>query len=47
MTGARIEDRDLLVAEEDGDSPDGTVIVALLRNGEEATVKSLYGMGRR
>jgi repressor LexA len=45
MTGARIEDGDLLVVEEDEDPPDGTVIVALLRNGEEVTVKRLYREG--
>jgi repressor LexA len=42
MTGARIEDGDLLVVEEEEDPPDGTVVVALLRGGEEATVKRLY-----
>jgi repressor LexA len=42
MTEARIEDGDLLVVEEDEDPPDGTVVVALLRNGEEVTVKRLY-----
>ena len=42
MTGARIEDGDLLVVEEDEDPPNGTVVVALLRNGEEVTVKRLY-----
>ncbi len=30
---------------EDEDPPDGTVIVALLRNGEEVTVKRLYREG--
>ena len=45
MTGARIEDGDLLVVEEDEDPPDGTVVVALLRNGEEVTVKRLYREG--
>jgi repressor LexA len=45
MTGARIEDGDLLVVEEDEDPPDGTVIVALLRGGEEVTVKRLYREG--
>jgi repressor LexA len=38
MTGARIEEGDLLVVEEDPSPPDGSVVVALLR-GEEATVK--------
>ena len=42
MVGARIEDGDLLVVEEDEAPPDGTVIVALLRDGEEVTVKRLY-----
>lgn len=45
MTDARIEDGDLLVVEEDEDPPDGTVVVALLRNGEEVTVKKLYREG--
>src|SRR5829696_8291867 len=44
MTGARIEDGDLLVVEEDEDPLDGTVVVALLR-GEEATVKRLRREG--
>ncbi len=45
MTGARIEDGDLLVVEEDEDPPDGTVVVALLNGGEEVTVKRLYREG--
>jgi repressor LexA len=45
MTGARIEDGDLLVVEEDEDPPDGTVVVALLNGGEEVTVKRLYRDG--
>lgn len=45
MTEARIEDGDLLVIEEDEDPPDGVVVVALLRNGEEVTVKRLYREG--
>jgi len=45
MTGARIEDGDLLVVEEDEDPPQGMVVVALLRNGEEVTVKRLYWEG--
>ena len=44
MTGARIEDGDILVVEEDEGPPDGTVVVALLR-GEEVTVKRLYRDG--
>jgi repressor LexA len=42
MVGARIEDGDLLLVEEDETPPDGAVIVALLRGGEEVTVKRLY-----
>jgi repressor LexA len=42
MIGAHIDDDDLLVVEEDPDPPDGEVVVALLRNGEEVTVKRLY-----
>jgi repressor LexA len=45
VSGARIEDGDLLVAEEYEDPPDGTVVMALLRNGEEVTVKRLYREG--
>jgi repressor LexA len=45
MTGARIEDGDLLVVEEDEDPPNGTVVVALLNRGEEVTVKRLYREG--
>jgi len=45
MTGARIEDGDLLVVEENEDPPQGAVVVALLRNGEEVTVKRLYREG--
>ncbi|MCA3747835.1 repressor LexA [Rubrobacter taiwanensis] len=46
MTGAGIEDGDLLVVEEDEDPPDGAVVVALLRGGEEVTVKRLYREGK-
>jgi repressor LexA len=42
MVGARIEDGDLLVVEEDEAPLDGAVIVALLGNGEEVTLKRLY-----
>ena len=42
MVGARIEDGDLLVVEEDEAPPDGVVTVALLRDGEEVTVKRIY-----
>jgi len=45
MTGARIEDGDVLVVEEDESPPDGSVVVALLRSGEEVTVKKLYREG--
>jgi repressor LexA len=45
MTGARIEDGDLLVVEEDESPPDGTVVAALLREGEEVTVKRLHREG--
>lgn len=41
MTGAGIDDGDLLVIEEDESPPDGTVVVALL-GGDEVTVKRLY-----
>lgn len=45
MIGAHIDDGDLLVVEEDEDPPDGEVVVALLRGGEEVTVKRLYREG--
>lgn len=45
MIGAHIADGDLLVVEEDEDPPDGEVVVALLRSGEEVTVKRLYREG--
>ncbi len=45
MIGAHIADGDLLVVEEDEDPPDGTVVAALLRGGEEVTVKRLYREG--
>lgn len=45
MTGAGIEDGDILIVEEDEDPPDGSVIAALLGNGEEVTVKRLYREG--
>lgn len=47
MTGAGIEDGDLLVVEEDEDPPDGAVVVALLGGGDEVTVKRLYREGAR
>jgi repressor LexA len=42
MVGAGIEDGDLLVVEEDEAPSDGTVVVALLGDGDEVTVKRLY-----
>ena len=42
MIGAHIADGDLLVIEEDEDPPDGTVVAALIGDGEEVTVKRLY-----
>lgn len=42
MIGAHIADGDLLVVEQDEDPPDGTVVAALIGNGEEVTVKRLY-----
>ena len=42
MTGAGIEDGDVLVIEEDEDPADGEVVVALLRGGEEVTVKRIF-----
>ena len=42
MLGAHIDDGDLLVVEEDEDPSDGEVVVALIRGGEEVTVKRLY-----
>ncbi len=44
MTGARIEDGDLLIVEEDESPPDGSVVVALL-DGERVTVKRLHREG--
>lgn len=45
MIGAHIGDGDLLIVEEDEDPHDGEVVVALLRGGEEVTVKRLYREG--
>jgi repressor LexA len=42
MTGAWIGDGSILVVEEDENPPDGEVVVALLRGGEEVTVKRLF-----
>jgi repressor LexA len=47
MSGAGIEDGDLLVVAENEDPPDGAVVVALLGGGEEVTVKRLYRQGER
>jgi repressor LexA len=44
MMGARIEEGDLLIVEEDESPPDGAVVVALL-GGEQVTVKRLYREG--
>src|SRR5215216_8012309 len=45
MVGARIEDGDLLVVEEDESPADGSIVVVLLREGEEVTVKRFYREG--
>lgn len=45
MVGAGIEDGDLLVVEEDEAPSDGAVVVALLGDGDEVTVKRLYREG--
>lgn len=45
MTGAWIGDGSILVVEEDEDPSDGEVVVALLRGGEEVTVKRLFREG--
>lgn len=45
MVGAGIEDGDLLVVEEDESPADGAVVVALLGEGDEVTVKRLYREG--
>lgn len=45
MIGARIEDGDLLVVEENEGPENGSVVVALLRGGEEVTVKRIYREG--
>src|SRR4028119_1780914 len=42
MTGAGVADGDVLVVEEDEDPADGEVVVALLRGGEEVTVKRIF-----
>lgn len=45
MTGAGIEDGDLLVVEEEENPAEGEIVVALLAGGEEVTVKRLYREG--
>jgi len=45
MIEAHIADGDLLIVEEDEDPPDGTVVAALIGDGEEVTVKRLYREG--
>ncbi len=45
MIGAHIADGDLLIVEEDEDPPDGTIVAALIGNGDEVTVKRLYRDG--
>lgn len=45
MTGAGIEDGDLLVVEEEEDPAEGEIVVALLAGGEEVTIKRLYREG--
>ncbi len=45
MTGAGIEDGDLLVVEEEEDPAEGEIVVALISGGEEVTVKRLYREG--
>ncbi len=47
MTGAGVEDGDVLVVEEDEDPDDGEVVVALIGDGEEVTVKRIYREGER
>jgi repressor LexA len=47
MVGAWIGEGSLLIVEENEDPPDGTVVVALIKNGEEVTVKKLYRDGER
>lgn len=45
MEGAWIGDGSIVLVEEDEDPAEGEVVVALLRNGEEVTVKRLYREG--
>ena len=47
MTGAGIEEGDLLVVEENPSPPDGSVVAALIVDREEGTVKTLYREGDR
>lgn len=46
MTGARIEEGDTLLIEENEDPPDGTVVLALLHD-RDVTVKRIYRDGDR
>lgn len=45
MIGAGIEDGDLLIVEKNEDPPDGSIVVALLHDGDEVTVKELRREG--
>ena len=45
MIGAHIADGDLLVVEPDEDPAEGAVVVALIGEGEEVTVKRLFREG--
>jgi repressor LexA len=47
MVGAGIEEGDLLVVEENPSPPDGSVVVALILEREETTVKVLYREGEK
>ena len=47
MVGAGIEEGDLLVVEENPSPPDGSVVVALILEREETTVKVLYREGAK
>ncbi len=47
MTGAGIEEGDLLVVEENPSPPDGSVVAALILDKEEATVKVLRREGEK
>ena len=47
MTGAGIEEGDLLVVEENPSPPNGSVVAALILDKEEATVKVLRREGEK